>query len=304
MPRFAVNEEKTFILKVSEMETKMEFSEGSFLSCEFVSDEYICVNNCGYIRYTNPIDSSRPNGRNDYTIIYVTEGNGFCIAKGKKAPLLGGSLLLLRPREPIVFNFTGKSIHYWLHFTGSAADELLNKNLPQNNGLYQIGKSQELCSLLHNIIFELQINRDSSATMLSGYFLQFLATIGNLLSGNKVSFASNNISKLQPALDEMSYKYFENHSISYYADICNLSPSYFRSQFTKLFNMSPSLYITNLRISHAKEMLSTTNDTIKKIAVQNGYMDSLHFSKVFKTITGISPSEYRKMRKLNTDGIK
>ena len=52
-------------------------------------------------------------------------------------------------------------------------------------------------------------------------------------------------------------------------------------------------YFILLRIERAKEyMKSDKNSLIKDVAQAVGYADQFYFSRIFKTITGISPSEY------------
>jgi AraC-like DNA-binding protein len=49
----------------------------------------------------------------------------------------------------------------------------------------------------------------------------------------------------------------------------------------------------NLRIAHAKKLLLENESTISEIAYTCGFVDSNYFSKRFKQITGVSPSEFR-----------
>ena len=44
----------------------------------------------------------------------------------------------------------------------------------------------------------------------------------------------------------------------------------------------------------AKEFLEETTDSIQDIALSVGYNDALAFSKMFRHIVGVSPSQYRK----------
>lgn len=56
-------------------------------------------------------------------------------------------------------------------------------------------------------------------------------------------------------------------------------------------------YITQLRIQTAKQLMSTSpHMKIKDIATQVGYQDHHYFSRVFKTIAGVTPSEYKESK--------
>ena len=52
-------------------------------------------------------------------------------------------------------------------------------------------------------------------------------------------------------------------------------------------------YAKKIRIDRAKVLLVTTNNSILEIALTLGFHDQSHFHKVFKSFTGLSPSEYR-----------
>lgn len=70
------------------------------------------------------------------------------------------------------------------------------------------------------------------------------------------------------------------------------SEVYFCKFFKQHFNINFSTYLTLLRMEKAKELLSDPAINIKSVGRQVGYTDSNYFSKVFKRITGKSPSEY------------
>lgn len=61
--------------------------------------------------------------------------------------------------------------------------------------------------------------------------------------------------------------------------------------------LSPKHYILKLKIDYAKNMLSSTNCSIVKIAEALNFASPLYFSKVFKKYTGISPTDWKKCEK-------
>ncbi len=82
-------------------------------------------------------------------------------------------------------------------------------------------------------------------------------------------------------------------TIQVICDNFNISQSYLCRLFRKYTNSTINRFITNARIEHAKTLLEERPGIlIKDIAVDCGYSDPLYFSKTFKTITGMTPSEY------------
>lgn len=71
------------------------------------------------------------------------------------------------------------------------------------------------------------------------------------------------------------------------------SASYLTKIFIKYEGMSPSKYIKQYRISIAKQLLRNTDIPISTISSQTGFGDQFHFSKTFKSVMGISPTQYR-----------
>ena len=67
--------------------------------------------------------------------------------------------------------------------------------------------------------------------------------------------------------------------------------------FSKELSMSPNEYVTNLIMSKAETLLSTTNLPINSICEKLGFSDQLYFSRRFKQKFGVCPSEYRKNRR-------
>lgn len=69
--------------------------------------------------------------------------------------------------------------------------------------------------------------------------------------------------------------------------------AYFCRIFKQLFGKSFVTYLTDFRIEKAKELMAQSSESVKEIARAVGYEDSNYFAKVFRRITGMSPSAYR-----------
>ena len=73
----------------------------------------------------------------------------------------------------------------------------------------------------------------------------------------------------------------------------NYSEPYFCKLFKQCFNKNFTSYLTEYRVEEAKKMLEQPTVNVKEIGKAVGYGDSNYFAKVFKRITGQSPTEYR-----------
>lgn len=81
-------------------------------------------------------------------------------------------------------------------------------------------------------------------------------------------------------------------SITKLADIFGFSRKYLSASFSKNVGENFTDYLTKIRIEHAAELLKSENLSVAELAVRCGYTDPFYFSKVFKRITGVSPSKY------------
>jgi AraC family transcriptional regulator len=84
-------------------------------------------------------------------------------------------------------------------------------------------------------------------------------------------------------------------SLSELASQAGLSPHYFSLLFKRAFGVTPYRYVLSARIHRAKRLLSERKMAISEIALELGFADQSHFSKVFKTFVGAAPGQYRSL---------
>lgn len=77
------------------------------------------------------------------------------------------------------------------------------------------------------------------------------------------------------------------------AKAMNYSDAYFCKLFKQCFEVNFSAYLNEYRIARAKELLQSTRLNVREVSTACGYSDSNYFTRVFKRITGKTPSEYR-----------
>lgn len=82
------------------------------------------------------------------------------------------------------------------------------------------------------------------------------------------------------------------------ASAINVSPNYLSAVFNRETKFSISTYINRKRIEKAYELLESSNASIEDIASFVGFSDMNYFTRVFKGIKGMTPSEFRKHSKI------
>ena len=101
----------------------------------------------------------------------------------------------------------------------------------------------------------------------------------------------NTTKKVKDIIDK---RYREKLTINSIANEIFLTPTYVCLVFKEDTGMTINEYLTRVRMNAAKKMLTETDIKFTKIAEQVGYADSSYFSKLFKKLEGVLPSEYRK----------
>ena len=75
----------------------------------------------------------------------------------------------------------------------------------------------------------------------------------------------------------------------------NVSPSHYSALFKRLTGTPPIDYFIHLRMQHACQLFDSTSLNVKEVAAALGYDDPFYFSRTFKAVNHVPPSEYRMM---------
>ena len=87
--------------------------------------------------------------------------------------------------------------------------------------------------------------------------------------------------------------YSQNITLDYLSDLSYMNKFHLVHTFTKQIGVSPINYVINKRIGEAKNLLATTNYSIRDIASIVGFSNSSYFSQMFKKVSGTTPKDYR-----------
>lgn len=79
------------------------------------------------------------------------------------------------------------------------------------------------------------------------------------------------------------------------AGTVRLSASYFSVAFKATFGLAPHAYIMQRRIAFAKERLAETEHPIAQVALECGFADQAHLSRLFRRFVGVTPSMWRRV---------
>lgn len=121
----------------------------------------------------------------------------------------------------------------------------------------------------------------------------------NNISEKEPDYNSSRLSVMTSMVEEYIRSNFMNDiSMNVVARSIGYSEPYFCKMFKQQFGQSFTSYLMDYRVGEAKKFLEQPNVIVKDVGARVGYLDSNYFTKVFKRLVGINPSEYR-MNRLN-----
>ena len=149
---------------------------------------------------------------------------------------------------------------------------------------------------------ELRLLPDSIAggqQMIRTYLEQFLimllrhetASAKNKIFASRDLMLENLANKMRQKLDTFAYK---NITVEEFCAEMQYSKVYLSKVFMQNFGCTINEYINNVKISEAKRLIREREYNFTQISDMLCYSDPLYFSKVFRRVTGMSPSEYKK----------
>lgn len=234
-----------------------------------------------------------PGIRDVYIIHYIINGKGTVTINGSSFEVKKGQCFLVPAYIPVSYcaDELDPWEYCWVDFSGDAALELLSLSslcakTPVTPVIDDVLPIMKALTQYNDQRFNKVIS-----PLLTGYIYILLSVIAR-------NFPSKNVSKkpLITLATEYITANYRCSDLSVEKIACKLGVS--RATLCRAFSAelgtTPSKYLTNLRISRAKELFNTVDTSIKVVAYSVGFQDQMYFSKVFKSIVGASPSDYQK----------
>lgn len=88
--------------------------------------------------------------------------------------------------------------------------------------------------------------------------------------------------------------YAESITVEHLAKLSGTSVSKFTRAFVRTFDISPGKYVSNIRLTAARQLLERSDETLVDIALKTGFYDLSHFTRTFKKEFGKTPGRYRR----------
>ena len=236
-----------------------------------------------------------------YLFFIVLEGHGMLKYNGQSYNLDTGDCVFIDCMNPYS-HMTSTDLWklQWVHFNGDTMPGIYNKYIERGGQpVFRPQKAENYTRILDNI-FAIAGSEDYLRDMRLNEALASLLTRIMEMSW---------IPEKQDTLKRGSAREFSLQDVKNYLDenwakkitLDDLADKFFINKYylTRLFKNqygSPILnYVLDIRITQAKRMLRFSDDTIDSIGKVCGFEDQNYFSRTFKKVEGVTPTEYRKM---------
>lgn len=227
-----------------------------------------------------------------YVFHIVTKGSAAFLIGNNKYSLKRGDIFFAFPAFPYYLDADDEFEYIYISFMGNGATSRLSKcNITPESPYYS--DYGFLCTMFENAIRRITPSNSNLLTEAVLYYA--LSFFGSRDREAETDEQKNSNNIFQNIVDYVDYHYRESDiSLGRLANVFSYTEKYLSSLFKKNMQIGFISYLNNLRIQYACELIQNSNMNMSEISTACGYSDYSYFSKVFKKITGHSP----------TDGLK
>ena len=266
------------------------------ISSDKVSGRFLEINNCK-VQHLGEHDYRmvRPAGRQDYYMLYILRGACRIFENGTVRVASAGDLVFYRPHERQEYAFLGsdRSVTAFVHFSGTAVEELLGAYGIFAERVIRVGGSKRPERLFRDMVDEFCLKKPHWQQSAAALLQQFFAAVARAVAYRETAVSPTLEHSMDEVLRVMHRRYAENHDVAYYAAMCHLSVGRFAHVFKESTGTSPKHYLLQIRIDAALDLLANTGLNVAQVAEAVGIPDVNYFSRLMKKYTGRSPREQR-----------
>ena len=240
-----------------------------------------------------------PAVRDCYLLHLCLEGEGVFYSGEERYPIKQGQGFLIHPGKLTFYQADSVNpwSYLWVGIGGHDAEKYLRlAGLSARNPIFSCTQIDTAKSYILDMMKHHALSA-ANEIYIQGILMQFLALLVED-AGCTVSPQQNTSSVyINQAISYIHKNYQNPLTVQEIADYLSLNRSYLTELFLKTVQLSPQQFLTRYRITKSEELLQSSSLSIQNIAYSCGYSSSFSFSKAFRKVNGLSPSEYRKQKR-------
>lgn len=235
----------------------------------------------------------------DYLLIYCIKGSADLWLKQQHAEVQAGDILLLPPGISHEYRTRDDSPWsiYWLHLKGDdCALAAEHAGFKEELHLQHFGIHLKLIQDFDRLIdCRTGGYNTNTAIYAASLIRQILSYIALLRPANMSDRSSQlDLDAIHKLMQENLHTRLDLETM---ARAVNLSKYHFVSRYKALTGLTPIQHFLHLKIEQACYLLDITQQNITEISYSLGYEDSYYFSRLFKKVMGIAPTQYRRKQR-------
>lgn len=177
-----------------------------------------------------------------------------------------------------------------LRLSGKRFDEIVGM-LNYLANLYTSGQVNQYDTLNQSDLYE-----NTAVSSYTLYLFTLLIKYNNEQIMSQGSWQDDQNRSVIRSIENICHDFDKKLDINQLAREAAMSRNTYYKVFNRYTGKSPGAFITDCRITHSKELLTSTDLPVTVVALQVGFYDSSHFIRCFKTHVGMSPSDYKKLK--------
>jgi AraC-like DNA-binding protein len=249
---------------------------------------------------TKPGHKPGPKVVDYYLLHHIQSGCGTFTCQGTTYKLGPGDSFLIEPGKLINYQSDESDpwFYRWIAFEGDRAARLLHQiGLSSQQPIVRTGRKRTIPVLYHHVQTIFQTRPAQASLKANGYLHLLLAEYAEALKPQHTDDphpAGSGEHIVQQAVHYLSTQYAEPITIELMAEALGYNRAYLSTLFKKHTGLTPVTFLLRLRIDKARLLLRERGElTVEQIASSVGFQDPLYFSKQFKRLYGMPPTEYR-----------
>jgi AraC-like DNA-binding protein len=233
----------------------------------------------------------------EYQIVYISAGQGRLEMRRQSWRIGAGTVFLLHPGAWHRYRpdpATGWSEH-WVGCDGTVVRGLVRQGFfSPRRPVQQVRDEDLLLGAFSAVMDAIQAGRPALQQVAAGATLYILALLYSALQPGQAG--PQRVSRaIHEAMRQMADPAQDTGPLPGLARKLGVSYSWFRRTFAHHTGLSPHQYQLQLRIGRARTLLSETTLAVKEIAFRSGFESEPYFCRLFKSKTGVSPGEWRRL---------
>ncbi len=232
-----------------------------------------------------------------YSIEFVARGKGMVTLRGVQHDLFAGRVFSYGPRiaHLMITQTDAPLVKYFVDFTGPDASKFLRKFGPALGSAVQVSAPDAIIKIFDDLIKNGQTGSSYGPLICAAILQQLILKIAetSIVEKTRSTVAFYTYQKCRETIQKNCLVL---HSLEKIADQCHIDSAYLCRLFKRFDNQSPYQYLMRIKMNLAAQRLQSPNSSVKEVAVEFGFSDPFHFSRVFKRIFGIPPGTFKYLR--------